>query len=145
MIPGKLGLELGVNNLIYASSYLRNKIAGRIDNLNDKKQISLRAKALCDTPVKSWVILQQTNGLEYGAQIFIDKDNWEYSIPLTALKPIRITGPEDNGVVIIQDFDGKEVYPMSVGDIETIKLAVIPTDNGWDKKSRVVFEYVQLK
>ena len=69
----------------------------------------------------------------------------EYSIPLTALKPIRITGPEDNGVVIIQDFDGKEVYPMSVGDIETIKLAVIPTDNGWDKKSRVVFEYVQLK
>lgn len=145
LIPGKLGLELGVNNLIYASSYLRNKIAGRIDNLNDKKQISLRAKALCDTPVKSWVILQQTNGLEYGAQIFIDKDNWEYSIPLTALKPIRITGPEDNGGVIIQDFDGKEVYPMSVGDIETIKLAVIPTDNGWDKKSRVVFEYVQLK
>lgn len=73
-VAWQLGLELGTDNLIYTSFYFKDKIASRQADMAEKKQLTLRASALSDQPVKAWVILQLNNGLEYGTTVLLSKN-----------------------------------------------------------------------
>jgi hypothetical protein len=145
LIPGKSGIELGVNNLIYASHYLRDKIIGRCNDLEEKKHLHLRAKSLSGQEVKMWVILQLENGLEYGTQISLSDKRWNWSIPIDSLKRVCVTGPGEKGFVSVAPLDGKCKQSFSIKDIETVKCVVLPADNGRDKTKRIVLEYITLE
>jgi hypothetical protein len=142
-LPGKLGLELSTDNLIYTSLYLKDKIAGRINNLANKTHLKLRASALSDQPVKAWIAIQLENGLEYGATITLTKDQSLYEIPLSKLQQIRITGPGEKGFVFIDPFEGTGKKEFNIQNAETIKMAVLPNDNKGNT-ARMVVEYVIL-
>lgn len=145
-IPGKRALELGVNNLIYASNYFYEQTAGRRLDVESKKQLILRATALGDVPVKAWVIIQSTNGLEYGKLLTLEKGRWEYTLPIEELEQVRVTGPGEKGFVWVTPFEGKGKQPFRLVEAETLKLTVLPDNNGGKTtNARALFEYVLLK
>ena len=144
LLPGKSGIELGIDNLIYASHYVSDKVKGRCDDLTGKRQLHLRAKALTDQEVKTWIILQLTNGLEYGAQISLTDDRWDWDIPLVSLKQVRVTGPGEKGFVWVDPFDGQS-QPFDLTNVETVKLTVLPADNDENKYKKIVVEYITLE
>lgn len=144
LLPGKSGIELGIDNLIYASHYVSDKVKGRCDDLTGKRQLHLRAKALTEQEVKTWIILQLTNGLEYGAQISLTDDRWDWDIPLVSLKQVRVTGPGEKGFVWVDPFDGQS-QPFDLTNVETVKLTVLPADNDENKYKKIVVEYITLE
>lgn len=144
LLPAKSGLELGTDNLIYTSLYIKDKIIGRKADMRLKKQLKLRAYALSDQLVKIWVVLQAENGLEYGTTINLSKDQLNYDIPVHKLQQVRITGPGEKGFVYINPFEGEGKKPFCIEEAETIKIAVLPNDNQGSVPARVIVEYVTL-
>lgn len=144
LLPNKLGLELGTNNLIYTSFYLFDKTAGRRSNMITKKKLVIRATALSDRPVRTWIILQSINGLEYGTQVKLTKGQLYYEIPLNKLEQIRVIGPGEKGNVIIEPFRSKGQKDLQIEQAETIKIAILREDNPDLESARAIFEYVIL-
>jgi hypothetical protein len=145
LLPGKSGLELGTDNLVYTSFYFKDKIAGRQADLVAKKQLTLRGFALSGQPVKTWIALQLNNGLEYGATVMLSGDQLHYNIPLDKFEQVRITGPGEKGFVFIDPFDGEGKKEFDIQEIESIKIAVLPVDNAGQVPARAVVEYVVLE
>jgi hypothetical protein len=144
-LPGKLGLELGTNNLIYTSFYFKDKIIGRMADISTKKQLLFRGTALSDQPVKTWIILQLKDGKEYGTRIELRNDQLEYKIPLKNLEPIKVTGPGEKGIVFIDPFLEKDKKEFDIREAETIKIAVLPVENKNHFPVRAVVEFIMLE
>lgn len=144
-LPGKLGLELGTDNLIYTSFYFKDKIAGRLTDMSAKDVLTLRGYALSGQPAKIWIALQLNNGLEYGTAIEVTGNQLHYEIPLKDLKQIRITGPGEKGFVSIDPFEGEGKREFKIQEAETIKVVVLPGDNKSPTPARAVVEYVILE
>ena len=143
LIPGKMGVELGTDNLIYTSFYFKEKVAGRIADLPSKKQLMLRGYALSEQPVKAWVTIQMRNGLEYGTTIALSKNQLEYTVPFDKFEQIRITGPGEKGFVFIDPFtDNVHKKALIIQEAETVKVVVLSKDNTGQKTPRIVVEYV---
>lgn len=144
LLPGKLGVELGTDNLIYTSFYFKDKIIGRKNDMSAKKRLVVRGTALSESQVKVWITLQLKNGLEYGTTVLMSKDKLQYEIPLDQLRQIRIIGPGERGRVSVNSFTGEGVKELNLEGAETIKIIVLPNEN-IKKKSRAVIEYVMLE
>ena len=144
LLPGKLGIELGTDNLIYTSFYFKDKIIGRKNDISAKKRLVVRGTALSDNHVKAWITLQLKNGLEYGTTVVMSKDKLQYEIPLDQLRQIRIIGPGERGRVSVNPFTGEDGRELEIEEAETLKIIVLPNEN-IKKKSRVVVEYVMLE
>jgi hypothetical protein len=145
-IPGKTGLELGTNNLIYTSFYFKGKTIGRREDLASKKKLIIRGKALNDRPVTAQIALQSGNGLEYGTTLQFTNNQYQYEIPLKDLRQIRITGPGEKGFVFVDPFDGEDgKKDFRIEETETIKIMVLPADNIGTDPARAVIEYVILE
>lgn len=144
-LPGKTGIELGTDNLIYTSFYFKDKIAGRQADMSAKKQLTIRASELSDHPVKAWIALQLTNGLEYGTTVLLSKGQLQYEIPLSRLKQIRITGPGEKGFVKIDSFEGEGKKEFKIQEAETIKIIVLPVENKGLTPARAIVEYITLE
>lgn len=145
LLPGKLGLELGTDNLIYTSFYFKDKIAGRPADMAAKKQLTLRGSAMSDQPVKTWIALQLNNGLEYGTTVLLSKNQLQYEIPLNKFEQIRITGPGEKGFVFIDPFEGEGKKEFKIQEAESIKIIVLPSENRGLIPARAVIEYVILE
>lgn len=145
-IPGKRAIEVGVNNVIYISNYFYEQTEGRRNDMEQKQQLTLRATALSDKPVKAWIVIQSTNGLEYGKLLTLEKGKWNYTLPITELKQVRVIGPGEKGFIWVNPFDGEGEQPLRLQEAETLKVAVLPAENGAVKAdARALFEYVMLE
>ena len=143
-LPAKTGIELGTDNLIYTSFYFKDKIAGRLTDMAEKKLLTIRGYALSDQPVKTWIVLQLKNGLEYGTTVLLAKDQFKYEIPLNTLKQVRITGPGEKGFVFIAPFEGEGEKEFNIQDAETIKVIVLSIENKGLNPARAIVEFVTL-
>jgi hypothetical protein len=144
LLPGKSGLELGTDNLRYASFYFKDKVSGRITDMVSKKQLTLRGYTLSEQPAKAWVTLQLRNGLEYGTTILLSENQTLYDIPLNKFEQIRIIGPGEKGFVYVYPFDGKSKKELRIEEAETLKIFILPDENKGSVPARAVVEYVTL-
>ena len=142
-LPNKLGIELGTDNLIYTSCYVKEKLVGRREDLSLKHKLEIRGSSLNDKDVNVWVVLQQVDGAEFGALIQLSKMQMLYELPLTDLKPIKVIGPGEKGKVTIKNYDWHSDFNIS--EIETVKIAVLSSDNKGEGDVKAAIEYIQLR
>lgn len=141
-IPGKMGVELQSNSMTYASHYVMDCTNGRREDITSKSTLHIRAASTSGNEVSAWVILQGSDGFEYGTQILLSPRMGEHFVPLSDLKQVRVTGPGEKGFVYVKPFDGEQM-PQDLSKLETVKFAVLPQEN--NQQAKAVFEYIVME
>jgi hypothetical protein len=141
-LPGLAGVRVASDGMVYASHYVLDCTAGRRSDLADKRVLAVRAYSGEAASSRTWIVLQGTDGLEYGTQIHIGPDAREYRIPLSDFKRVRVTGPGEKGFVYIDRIPEENAY-LDLRKVETVKMAVLPQDN--PEGASVYFEYITLE
>ncbi|MBR1578114.1 MAG: hypothetical protein IJ653_05990 [Bacteroidales bacterium] len=141
VLPGLAGVCVASDGMVYASHYVSDRTAGRRSDLPGRKAVVVRAYARKGPSSQVWVVLQGTDGLEYGTQFRVGPDARDYRIPLSDFKRVRVTGPGEKGFVYVDRIPEENTY-LDIRKVETVKMAVLPQDN--PEGASVFFEYITL-
>lgn len=143
-IPGKYSMKMDEKKIHYMSYYFKDKNAVHLQESGLHNKLVVKGRAISNTPVTIWIILQTLNGLEYGAPVTFTADKTSYDIPLKEFKRVRVVGGlaewgNPTNIEIVPQMNEK----LDIRQVETIKLNVVPTQK--DLLPAAVIEYINLE
>ncbi len=91
--PGKMALQVSTEKLdqrpfaIGFQTYVEDQLSGRISEITPNMEIVIRARSEEPTSSPLGVVLVESNGQSYRADIRLNKEFKDYTIPLSAFQP----------------------------------------------------------
>ena len=103
-------------------------IKGRLNDLNDKQFLKIKARSLKNNPLNVQIALVLDDGSSYGAIVPLTKYMSTYTISLTDLKPVKtVTLPRPYPSFLPYFFEHDNKNKFSIEAIESIQISIGPS------------------
>lgn len=107
--------------------YLLDKIEGRIETLNDKSDLVIRARSTTDKNTPLQVALVTSSGMSFGKVITLTPEMKEYRIPLrelTEVNTVTLPRPYPTFLPFYFEHDIKDAF--DINEIEALQFSIGP-------------------
>ncbi len=132
-IPGSKALAFEVNNLSRGEHdqtfrhFFKEKVLGRLSDLDGSQVIFLHGKSLNDKPCKLQVAVITDDGICYGEMVTILPEADTYSIPVSSLRKVRsVNLPTGYPVFLPYWFETDADLDLDMSRIEGLQISLGP-------------------